>query len=330
LRKSQLTEVEAARWDPLLDDLGCADSYLTRSYLEASCGLAGPGEPTLLHLEARGGHVVFACIVRESPTDVTTPYGYGGPVAAGPRPPIEEFSQCYEEWAHQRGVVSTFIVFHPRFGNDRYGPQQFLMEPLAGTVTWRLDTSDGLLENMRPDHRRTVRRAQRAGLDVAIHDESVRLADFVPLYETTMQRNDAAPFYFFPKEYWLALESGVPILRWDARTDGNLVASLLCLSSHPWLYTHLSAASGVGRQLGASHLLRYAAAQWARDRNYTHFHLGGGVGGRQDALLEFKRRFYPAGITKTFTGKAIHNQLRYRELSGTRAPTGHFPAYRRP
>jgi hypothetical protein len=155
-----------------------------------------------------------------------------------------------------------------------------------------------------------------------------------------MERREAAGFYFFPPEYWRALESrpsdvGVHlhlhlhppthVVLFEAGED----AALLCLASPPWLHYHLGASSEAGRKLGASTLLFLEAARWAQELGYTRFHLGGGVGGARDSLYEFKLRFDPGGEVEAAIGKAIHDEGAYRKLAGPRAGRdGYFPAYR--
>ncbi len=123
-----LREVEPEAWDPLLERLGLADAYLLRGYLE-SAAVLDPGRAVLLHLAGDRGDVVFACLVRDVPgvdgrVDVTTPYGYGGPVAAGEDPPADGFAEGYEAWAAEAGALTTFVRFHPLFGNQRLAPRR--------------------------------------------------------------------------------------------------------------------------------------------------------------------------------------------------------------
>ena len=111
-----LVEVDQSDWDHLLASLRCDDAYFLRAYAESAAVLE-PGSATLLHLSAEGGDVVFALLRREIPgvaeLDVTTPYGYGGPVATGADPPVADFWRGYGDWCSENGVVSTFFRFHP-------------------------------------------------------------------------------------------------------------------------------------------------------------------------------------------------------------------------
>jgi hypothetical protein len=299
---------------------------MLRAYVEASAVL-DPGRPTLLHLRSGDGDVVFACIVRDvdaARADVVTPYGYGGPVAAGSEPPVARFWEDYERWCAERGVVTSFFRFHPLYANHRNAGPRVRVEPLAGTVAWQLDDRDPA-ERLHRHHRRLVRKVE--GSEASITPAPARLDGFVRLYEETMERRDAADFYYFPREYWRALETTLRerVVLLQLGDD----AALLCLTSPSWLHYHLGASSEEGRKSGAGHFLFVEAARWAASNGYTRFHLGGGVGGRADSLFEFKRRFDPGGVLEAAVGKAVHDEAAYRELAGDDAGLdGYFPAYR--
>jgi serine/alanine adding enzyme len=313
-------EVPAAEWDGLLARLGCADAYLLREYVEASCVL-DPGEPVLL--EADG--VVMACTVRAinaTDSDVTTPYGYGGPVGDG------AFHETYERWCGERGIVSTFIRYHPLFENYRDAPHATYASP---TVGWRLDGD--LLAGMHGKHRNTVRKAQKAGVAVDVTAAPEELSAFADLYERTMRRQDAAEHYFFPPAYWERLARlGGHLVRFDALCEGAVVASALCLRGDRWLHYHLGATADSARDLGASNLLLYTAAVWGQEQSLEEFHLGGGAGGEEDSLFAFKQRFSPGGRREFWVGKLVHDEAAYRRLSdGAEIDyDGFFPAYRVP
>jgi serine/alanine adding enzyme len=313
-------EVEPERWDAALRAGGVTDVYYQRGFVAASAALAG-AEPVLL----RHRGVFFACLLRSDPVDVVTPYGYGGPAGE----PRDEFPAAYEAWCARRGVVSSFAVFHPLLRN---AGAPFRCTPLAGTVAWDLRGEADLLAGMHKHHRRLVRRAQRAGYDVTVEPRPGGLGEFVAIYERTMERQGAAPFYFFPRSYWEALARDVSLVRVDVRAGGELVASVLGMGEPPWLHYHLGAAADAARGTGASHLALLALAEWARRGGYETLHLGGGVGGRADSLLEYKLRFAPDGLVASEIGKAVHDEAAYLRLSGADAIDwdGFFPAYRQP
>jgi serine/alanine adding enzyme len=324
-------EVDPERWDGTLRAAGVTDVYYSRGFVSASAALVD-AEPVLLRLAGERGDVFLAGLLRRDPPDVVTPYGYGGPVGAGGDPPLAAFPGAYEAWCRARGVVSSFLVFHPLLGNaESEASAGFRRVPLAGTVAWPLESPD-LLAAMHKHHRRIVRRAQSAGYEVAIEPRPESLDRFVAVYERTMRRAGASPFYFFPPGYWDALSRDVSLVRVDVRGDGELLASVLGMGEPPWLHYHLGGAADAARGTGASHLALYALAAWGREQGFSTLHLGGGVGGRDDSLLEFKLRFAPAGRVGVAIGKAVHDLDAYLRLAGADEVDwdGFFPAYREP
>jgi serine/alanine adding enzyme len=301
-------ELDPDAWDALE-----LDAYYRRPYVEAAA-LLDRGRPFLL--EHDGAY--FAGIERDEPRDVVTPYGYGGPTADG-------FWDAYEEWARERGAVTTFVRFHPLYGNQRGAPIH--VDELAPTVAWRLDPERDLLAGLHFKHRNKVTKAGKAGATVTQHEG---LGEFVPLYEDTMRRLDADDFYLFEPAYWERLGE-LPLVRFDAEIEGEVVASALCLATPPWLHYHLSGTTDAGRSTGSSTLVLLEAARWGQANGYERFHLGGGLGGKEDSLHHFKARFDPEGLVPAAVGKAIHDEGTYRELSGGDASyDGFFPAYRAP
>ena len=295
------------------------DVYYLPEYARAAAAIER-GEACILHRDG----VVFPVVVRETPTgvrDVTNPYGYGGALA-----PDDESGQAfyawYDEWCRERGIVTSFIRFHPLLGNHRYAEPLFHVEAVAGSVSWRLEGD--LFAAMHPHHRRAVRKAERAGIEASVTAAPGDLAPFARLYEETMRRAGASPFYFFPAEYWRGLEGR----DWVVLLEGG-EAAVLCFATPPWLHYQFGASAEAARSTGATHLLMLRAAQWGQERGYEQFHLGAGVGGGGGALLDWKRRFAPGELLGQWIGKAIHDERRYRELVGAVELAGFFPAFRR-
>jgi serine/alanine adding enzyme len=305
--------------------LEVGDAYFRRDYAEISAVLEG-GEAVVLEAD----EAVFPVVVREASgvKDVTNPYGFGGAVAvdedAGRR-----FYDTYRRWCEENGIVTSFIRFHPLLENHRYAEPLFHLEPVAGSVSWRLDGD--LFAGMHTHHRRAVRKAERSGIEVVAREAPGSLNAFATLYEATMRRQQASAFYFFPEAYWRGLGGREWLLLLEAHAGAETVAAVLCLATPPWLHYHLGASADAARSTGASHLLIYSAACWGQERSYEQFHLGAGVGGTGGALLEWKRRFYPSELRDQWIGKAVHDRERYLALTGASTVDyeGFFPAYRR-
>ena len=311
-----LAEVAPEDWDALT---ARGDVYYSRGFVAASAPLAG-GEPLLL----AGEGAVFPVLLRSDPVDAVTPYGYGGPLVLEPGGDV---AGAYHAWCRDRGVLSTFAVLHPLLPVAQDG---FRVSALGGTIAWALE---GDLEaGMHAHHRRLVRRARASGLDATAAPAPAELDAFVAVYEETMRRAGAAPFYFFGAEYWEALLRGVPLVRIDVAGEDGLAASVLGMGRPPLLHYHLGGNTEAGRKAGASQLALLALARWGQEQGYATLHLGGGVGGRADSLLEYKRRFAPGGLVPSAIGKAVHDEPAYLRAAGAGAVDwdGFFPAYREP
>ena len=323
-QSDELREVDAEEWEALTAD---SDVYFRRAYVEASA-LLDEGRPLFLHLP--GENVGFAAILRDEPADVTSPYGYGGPLPLAEGAGLGRFWERYDAWCREQGLASSFVRFHPLLGNDRDAAGVHV-EKLGHTVAWRLEPGRDLLAGMDKHHRRLVRKAEREGLSPTVTQGPAALDGFVALYDETMRRQEASPFYFFSAAYWEALARlGDRLVLVDVRRGEELAASVLCLAGSPWLHYHLGGASDEGRRLGASHLALLAAAGWGQERGYEALHLGGGVGGQEGSLFDYKRRFAPDDLITASVGKAVHDEEAYRRLAGGTEIDfdGYFPAYR--
>lgn len=77
---------------------------------------------------------------------------------------------------------------------------------------------------------------------------------------------------------------------------------------------------------------------WAKERGNQTLHLGGGLGGREDALFDFKAGF-SEGRYPFRTWRVVADEVAYRALgddwasrhgAASDGAEGFFPAYRKP
>lgn len=324
------------RWDDAVAAVGVDDPYLRLGWHRASVHLEPPGAvPVLLRFTQAQGTVLLPLLLRRLPDDsgwdATSAYGYGGPVADGDVD-LSAFGDALDAWARAHDVVATFLRFHPLLANARLAPPRATLLELGATVAWDVAEGRELLPAMHTHHRRAARKADRAGLELQVTSGATDLAGFRALYDETMRRQDAAPFYFFADAYWDALveDGGGELVLVDGLLDGELVASLLCVARGEALHYHLGASADAARAIGASNRCFLAAAEWAQEAGLATFHLGGGVGGGVDSpLFTFKHRYDPASEPRPFhVAKLVHDHDRYRALAGTDSTEGFFPPWR--
>lgn len=322
-------------WDRAVGDVQRRSVYHSLGYHLASLHLEPEHTiPVLLRSERAG--VLLPLLMRPLPIqagwDATSAYGYGGPLALTSRSGGHDFGDSIDSWALANGVVTTFLRYEPMMHNETLGPDQAHPTMVGTTVLWGIDETRDLFAGMHAHHRRITRRAKALGVEVRVHCGNVDLQTFREMYQATMTRNNASAFYFFPDQYWAALNENLSekLLLVEARRDGDVIASLLCFLDRQTLHYHLGASTDAGRAVGANALLFVTAAEWGQATGLSSFHLGGGVGGDSDSpLLTFKRRFDPTSIPLDFyVGKWIHDSEHYASLAGEFDPQSFFPPWR--
>src|SRR5690606_29438864 len=136
--------------------------------------------------------------------DATSAYGYGGPWIEG-TPNLLKFKGYLDSWAAQNNVVTTFLRFHPLLNNAN-ALSAVLPTIYAGpTAGWDLQTADDLVSAMSKNHRKSWRRAVRAGVEARVTPYPYDVESFQNIYETSMNRLSADSFYWFTEEYWDSL-----------------------------------------------------------------------------------------------------------------------------
>jgi hypothetical protein len=287
--------------------------------------------------------------------DVTSVYGYPGPVAWGCDANDPFVARAWREvidvWRGQQ-VVAAFTRFNPLLGNAAL--LDLLRTPgeeaesidrpsVVGTATVSIDCTLSDAEAA-AGYGRVLRQeiasARRAGLETT-HDVTwTGVEAFVRLYRETMDRTGAAALYYVDvadvDRLRLALEDAIHLL--VTRVNGEVAAAGLFTEFGGIVQAHLVGIAVEMRALSPLKLLLDDARSWAHLRGDTILHLGGGRGGEEDSLFAFKARFSPRRHA-FHVGRWIVDPGRYKDLVAARhavAPrrstpdAGFFPAYRAP
>ncbi len=341
------------RW---ADSLGLVrhDIYHTAAYHELG-GLGREGESfAFLHRE---GDLVFLWPYLLTPSegdsrafDVSSVYGYAGPVSSPDSEFIGRAWQGLQEAWRGQGVVSVFTRFHPLLRNQElvYGLVDGEGQPVDNGIrfhgpTVSLDLRLGVEEQFGRYHknlRNEVRRSREAGF-VTVHDERwEHLDDFVRLYRSTMARLHSRPEYLLDSD-WVrefGRTLGKQALLFVTKWEGSVAAACLVMAHGSFLHYHLIGSRSDLLARSPTKALLDGLRVWGTENGFELLHLGGGVGGRQDSLYQSKRKFSP--MTHEFcTGSWILDLERYRDLEATHrrrysehgieiGEPGFFPIYR--
>ena len=239
-------------------------------------------------------------------TDVTSVYGYPGPVAWGVEPGDTFLSTAWaairDAWRSQ-GVVAAFTRFHPILGNAALlgdgslgGPDSPRGGVLASGDTVSIDATiddAAALAGYNSNHRRDIRAARAAGLATSHDDDWAHLADWARLYRETMVRAGAAESYFIGSAAIERLRDriGDALHLFVVQHDDRIVAAGLFLECQGIVQTHLIGTDEAALNLSPYKVLLDDVRGWAHRRGDRMLHLGGGRGGQDDSLMRFKAGF---------------------------------------
>lgn len=318
----------------------------------------GGGEPYLAVVETARSHLAWPYLLRPitvpgGPTgrhDVTSVYGYAGPLAWGPC--LDEgflgiaWAELLDLWRAQ-GVVSVFTRLHPLLDNRELagafavpGDDAGGVHEVGQTVSIDCRACD---ETVVSAYARPLRKhLENAVVLGYVTEEDIdwtQLAEFVRVHDESMDRNAARDSYRLTADDLVflhdALAGRAHLL--FTRTRDEVVAGGLFTQSSGIVQAHLMGTATAHLTTSPGKALLDGARRWARVAGYDVLHLGGGRGGRSDSLFRFKREF--SRRRHAFAvGRWVLDAVAYSELWRLHDPRsdrdpgsgGYFPAYRAP
>ncbi len=335
-----LLHVDAPEWEAVLRTAR-HDFYHLPAYV-ALCAAQEHARPCALYVSADDRNMLLPLLIRDIPgggSDATSPYGYPGPIGVGSddgaflRDALVGGLQVLRE----AGLVSAFVRFHPLLNPTiPAGIGTVVEHGQTVSVDLTLPHDAARWRQVRRDHRADITRALRLGWVARMDDTWLHWGTFRRLYRETMARRAAARRYFFDDAYFEGLRDalGHRLHLCIVEKEGVVAAAGLFAETDTIVQYHLS---GTGEGFGdiqPAKLMLHFVESWAKDRGNRVLHLGGGVGGAADSLLQFKIGFSP--LRHTFaTLRAEIDEQEYGRLVAARDPyldpaaqLGFFPLYR--
>jgi len=343
---------ESDKWDSMVKSFSNYDVYYLSRYTKAF-KLHGDGEPILIYYhdeEIRAINVVMIRDIAEDKRfkdkiesenlfDITTPYGYGGFIIEGILNDnnLKKLNEEYSDYCRSKNIISEFVRFHPILKNSRVNSEIYEVVDLGKTITMDLTSKEQIWNDLSSKNRNVIRKALKSGVEIYWGRSPELIDEFIPLYNATMNKDDATNYYYFNKEFY---KSVLEDLRYNnlifyALYDQKIISMSMILFSNDNMHYHLSASDREYQSLAATNLLLYEAACWGCENGYKSFHLGGGLGSKEDRLFKFKKAFNKNSETYFSIGKKIFDQEKYYELIKIRdinyddSNSTFFPQYRK-
>jgi hypothetical protein len=149
------------------------------------------------------------------------------------------------------------------------------------------------------NHRRNVRRAERAGIEVLESTDPQAGDTHAVLIDASMlrrvERGESVSCDTVPDPFRHFIATGAATVFQARDAEGTVLSSILVLQSARGAYYHSAGTSPEGMRNGASQLLVATVAERLRDRGITRFNLGG-AGEDEVGLARFKAGFRPETV----------------------------------
>lgn len=333
-----ISEKEA--WNKLVKESLIYDFYHTWYYhsLESS------GDPLLFVYQAGNDFIAMPLIMRKIEDsqffDCTSVYGYAGPISnmafdeMGSEI-IGNFKTAFSLFLKEEQNVSVFSRLHPVIN------QQFLLEHLGGIYdngkTVAIDLTP-TIEVQRLKYRKAIRQKvnqlRRKGYVVKEAQTKEEISEFVRIYNDNMVKVKASSYYYFTEQYFLEMlfspefESKLLLIY-----DNDIIAAgAMVTFSNNIMQFHLAATNNDYLYEAPMKLLIDESSLIGRELGMHYLHLGGGVGGKEDSLFEFKSGFSNLYLSfKTWryvANEPIYNALVKERCSNIDPSNNTFPLYR--
>jgi sugar O-acyltransferase (sialic acid O-acetyltransferase NeuD family) len=333
-----------SRWADALRNVP-HDFFHLPGYMRAAAAHEG-GSPHLFLLDA-GDHGMLVPLLKrplaafgeafDGCFDATSPYGYPSPVYWDEhrKDRYAGLHAQFETHLQQEKVVSLFLRLNPFVGVP-----DTLLAPLGEVRTHGptvyIDLRDGEMSWKGIDHsnRRFIRRALSEGCEVRM-DEWGTIDQVLAAYYETMDRLNALPFYFFPKNYFEQLrELGGPSfhLATSFTPSGEVMGGVFFSEVKGLIQYFLTGTFTKFQDYSPSKLLINGLRTWGLERGHHTLHLGGGVGAHRDGLFEFKAR-HSKSFATFYTYRKVLIPETYRALAQAQGKKAladdFFPIYRK-
>lgn len=276
--------------------------------------------------------------------DATSVYGYGGPVASHenmPKEIVRHFQAGLADALGERRVVTVFSRLHPLIA------QQEILDgmgecPVSGT-TVSIDLTrpdDEMRAHYTKKCRASIRKLNEAGF-IGLHDQEKRyLPEFVEVYRETMRRVGAHSSYLFDQAYFelLTRELGGASHLFVVMKEGRVAAATLCTLCDGIVQDHLGGSRDAFLKHSPDRLVVDTIRAWAKEAGGRVYHLGGGVGAKEDSLFHYKSGFSGRRhaystfrwvlLPDVYAELSTHSACRNVAAGGEPLPADYFPAYR--
>ena len=270
--------------------------------------------------------------------DLITPYGYGGPIIhkfTDKEKLIASYMEEFEKFTRENHIVAEFVRFHPIIGNGVDFKEAYDSIFDRKTVGTNLTYEDVIATEFSKHKRKEIKKIlKNPDISFKVDENPISLDDFIEIYYSTMDRDEADEYYYFDKNYFDKILEKFPdnIVTCKVYFKDKIIGMGVYFKYGKFLHAHLSGTLTEFIEFSPAYILKYAMALYGKEKGYELIHYGGGSSNSpENGLFKFKKDFGKNTEFDFYMAKKIWNSEVYKELcdlTGADINSNFFPSYR--
>jgi hypothetical protein len=325
------------KWDEIVRSMHGYDFY----HLAAYHRLDQSGKPLLFYFHNKTTACALPVIQRNINgtiyKDITSVYGYSGPLSRNKNPSAEDIRLFQEElkrYFEANHIIAAFSRLHPLLDN-----QSLLLENLGETkdlnLTVGIDLNLSEAQQKKQYSRslkNRINHLKKQGVSIIKASSKKEIDAFIEIYKENMDRVNAAGIYYFPVDYFYKFLEEIDSCILLATYQNQWISGSLCTFCNGIMQAHLNATKNDFLYLSPLKLVLDQARMEGMARGMNCLHLGGGRSGIDDSLFVFKSRFsddrFMFKVWTYIHNTEVYNNILSKKYKGNVPEIDFFPLYR--
>lgn len=225
--------------------------------------------------------------------DITSPYGYGGPIIVEGQNSLEllnDYFEAFHDYCLEQNIISEFVRFH-LFENEFVREYYYGETSKVGPHVIR-DLRKPLNSGMARDVHQSLNKAERIGLTIYYDTTGERMDEFLSVYNETMKRNHASDYYHFDSSFFDELHTQLKnkYIYVSAELDGQIISSRLAIHGEKYGFGFLGGTLKDYFHTQATTTVDYCILKYLKEKNCSYFSFGGGFK-TNDGIYKYKKKF---------------------------------------
>lgn len=288
------------KWKNTLMEIESYDFYHTFDYHTLS---KNEDEKPLLLVYSQGDLRIAIPFLKREITgtpyfDFTSVYGYAGPIYKNVPEDYDNttFLSQLIDYLNTNKIISVFSRLNPYFDQQSLILKNLGETPVIGKVV-NIDLTKSIEEQRTQYGKSTKNRTNKCRRMATVKEVTSKeeVETYIDIYYENMDRLGASDSYYFSKEYFFNFleceDFKTRILLVIENETGKAMAGSMFVESNSIIQFHLSGTRTEFLNWAPANLFLDEMRLIATEKGSKIFNLGGGLGGQEDSLFNFKASF---------------------------------------